>query len=245
MDQNELSNKVYELIVERDRLEKEIFIYIRSNQEILKERDTLLHEIKNPLTILSGDIEMLSTHYLPEDPKIHRLLERMSRSQKRIQDYIKNLAIHENIKTLTIDCKKVPIEAFVKFVQKELHHFQNEIVFKNAIYNPTQEIEIDLEIFLEGLLNIIKNSDTHATSMIFITIYEKESNLIVEVEDDGPGFSQNALKNYKQPYFSENPLVSNMGLGLYITDKIMEKLNIEMILSNQLGANTKLIIKKL
>ena len=99
-------------------------------------------------------------------------------------------------------------------------------------------------MFLEGLTNILKNSVDYAKSEIILNIYENDSYLIVDIEDDGPGFSQEALLNYNKPYFSENPLVGNMGLGLYITDEIMKKQDIEMVLSNQFGANTKLFIKK-
>lgn len=205
--------------------------------------DMILHEIKNPLTILSGDIEMLNSFYKTEDIKVNKILDRMSRSEKRIRNYMDNLKLSENIKDIEIDIKDITYENFIRTIKGELNHWNKEIIFSYKLSDLSKTIKIDLDAFLEGFTNIIKNSETHANSKISINIYEDDSSLIVEVEDDGPGFSKEALSNYNKAYFSENPLVGNMGLGLYITDVIMKKLGIEMILTNKSGANTKLSIK--
>ncbi|NMD38573.1 MAG: hypothetical protein GYA87_07850, partial [Christensenellaceae bacterium] len=59
-DNNELSNKVFALNQENIELNKENFVNIRKIHDVSKKVDTVLHEIKNPLAILSGDIEMLN-----------------------------------------------------------------------------------------------------------------------------------------------------------------------------------------
>lgn len=207
--------------------------------------DTILHEIKNPLTILSGDIEMLSTTYAIKDEKMNCILSRMSRIKKRIQDYIMNLNTCENIKKLEADIQSISINDFVNLIKTELHQWTYEISLTNNLNDLSQIIKLDSELFLQGITNVLKNSINYAENRIALNIYEDDRYLVVEIEDDGPGFSREALLNYNKPYFSENSLVGNMGLGLYITDEIMKKQGIEMILSNQMGANTKLFIKKL
>lgn len=243
-DKNELSNKVFELNQENIRLNQENFINIRRVHEVSKKVDTVLHEIKNSLTVLSGDTEMLNANFDFKDEKINRILSRMSRSEKRIQDYIKNLNVSENIKGLEANIKPISLNNLINIIKIELSHWTTEISFSYKIKDLSQIIQLDSELFLEALTNIIKNSTNYAESEITLNIYEDDRHIIFEIEDDGPGFSQEALLNYNKPYFSENSLVGNMGLGLYITDEIMKKHEIKMILSNRLGANTKLFIKK-
>ncbi|MDY3706652.1 HAMP domain-containing sensor histidine kinase [Vagococcus lutrae] len=243
-DMNELSNKVFELNEENIRLQQENFINIKKIHEISQKMDTILHEIKNPLTILSGDIEMLSTTYAIKDEKMNCILSRMSRIKKRIQDYIMNLNTCENIKKLEADIQSISINDFVNLIKTELHQWTYEISLTNNLNDLSQIIKLDSELFLQGITNVLKNSINYAENRIALNIYEDDRYLVVEIEDDGPGFSREALLNYNKPYFSENSLVGNMGLGLYITDEIMKKQGIEMILSNQIGANTKLFIKK-
>lgn len=243
-EENEFSNKVFELNQENIKLKKENFINIRKVYEVSKKVDTLLHEIKNPLTILSGDIEMLNTNYDFKDPKIKQIISRISRSEKRIQDYINHLNVSQSIKDLEVDIKSISVYKLINIIQTELIHWTREITFTYEVKDLSQIIQLDSELFLEGLINILKNSMNYAKSEIALNIYENDNHLIVEIEDDGPGFTQEALNNYNKPYFSENPVVGNMGLGLYITDEIMKKQEIEMVLSNQFGANTKLFIKK-
>ncbi|MDO5726235.1 MAG: HAMP domain-containing sensor histidine kinase [Tissierellia bacterium] len=244
-DSNELSDKVFELVDENEKLKRENFKNIININELYKERDTIFHEIKNPLTTLGGDIEILNARLQLKDEKTLRILDRMARTEKRIRDYIININYSENIKTKKLDLSPICFGDFIKLIKDELNAWDKEINFSYDLKDLTKHIDIDSKMFLEAFVNILKNSDRHAKTEICINVFEDESHLIVEIEDDGPGFSKQALENFNKPYFSENPLVGNMGLGLYITDEIMKKLDIDMVLSNNLGANTKLFIKKL
>lgn len=243
-DNSELSNKVFELNQENIRLQQENFINIKKIHEVSQKMDTILHEIKNPLTILGGDIEMLNANFTFQDEKINRILSRMARSRKRMWDYIENINISESIKKIEVNIQIISIHDFIILVETELSQWPQKISLTYKFKDLYQTIKLDPELFIEGMTNILKNSTNYAKSEITLNIYENDRYIVVEIEDDGPGFSKEALLNYNKPYFSENPLVGSMGLGLYITDEIMKKQGIEMILSNKLGANTKLVIKK-
>ncbi|MGF3115056.1 sensor histidine kinase [Facklamia sp. P12945] len=243
-DQNELSKKVFELVVKNIELKKDRFNSIQKTNELSKKLDTILHEIKNPLAVLSGDMEMLNTIYEPDDERVKRILSRMTRSEKRIQDYVNNLQIGQNMADMELDIRTIKSKDLLYMIKRELDCWEDNLSFRCKLKDLSQKIDLDLERFIEGLVNILKNSKRHAKNQITLSLYENESYLIVEIEDDGLGFSQEALNNYNKPYFSENPLVGNMGLGLYITDEIMKKQGVKMVLSNNVGANTKLFIKK-
>lgn len=244
-DRNELTRKSFDLIKENENLKQTNLINIRNMNNLYKQMDTILHELKNPLAVLSGDIEMLTGIYNYDDEKINIIIARITRSVDRIKSYINKLRVREGLNSLELKIKDISFDDFINFIQKDLTICHKNIDFSYKLRDLSKKIMLDLELFLEGFTNIIKNSDAYAKSKISINIYEDEEFLIVEIEDDGLGFSKDALNNYNKPYFSENPLVCNMGLGLYITDEIMKKQDIKMFLSNNSGANTKLFIKKL
>ncbi|MDO5650215.1 MAG: ATP-binding protein, partial [Gallicola sp.] len=107
------------------------------------------------------------------------------------------------------------------------------------------EVNVDIDYLNEALYNIVKNAEQHAENKIQILVHVEDEHLVIDVHDDGPGFSSDAMRNYQQAYFSENPLAKNSGLGLYIADRLLQLQNISMELSNLNGAMVKLRMKLL
>ncbi|WP_028125193.1 sensor histidine kinase [Eremococcus coleocola] len=243
-DINELSDRVFALSQENLNIKEENFANIIRMNEVSKQMDSLLHEIKNPLTILSGDLEIIDKKFKFEDERLIRIIARMTRSTRRIQDYIQYLSMSQHIKDIEVNVRPIKLNALIVSIEAELNNLQRDIHFRKDISDLSQIVHLDLALFIEGMTNILRNSDAYAKSKITIKLFENDQEVILEIEDDGPGFSQEALQNYNKAYFSENPLVGNMGLGLYITDEIMKKLGVKMVLNNKLGASTQLIIKK-
>lgn len=243
-DRNELSDKVFSLRLELERLEKDNMANAQAINEVSKHLDTLLHEIKNPLAVLSGDIEMLESLYDFEDDGLNQMIDRMERNKERINSYVNSLELNDNIKNIEINKEPIYLGEFITRIKEVLDDYHKTVEFNCTAVDLEQTVNLDLRKFSEGLVNILKNSETYAQDRIALDIYEDGDYVVVDVQDDGPGFSKEALENYNKAYFSENPLFGNLGLGLYITDNLMKKQGIKMKLRNRQGANTKLFIEK-
>lgn len=94
--------------------------------------------------------------------------------------------------------------------------------------------EIELE---RSFMNIITNAVNFSPNNSTITINAniKNRNLIIEVKDQGKGFSEKILKHGKEQFFMEDESRTESGhhgLGLYITNNIIKNYNGELILSN-------------
>jgi signal transduction histidine kinase len=70
----------------------------------------------------------------------------------------------------------------------------------------------------------------------------EDSNLLIEVSDDGPGFSERMLKPGKEQFLMEDDSRSaggHYGLGLYIADRIIEKSDGDVIPGNLNGGGKR------
>ena len=105
---------------------------------------------------------------------------------------------------------------------------------------------LDENIVLEVYENIITNGLRYAKSIIEVNIDEDEKDLIIQVQDDGEGFSKEALRYGTVAFFSENKSNGeNIGLGLNISKELCEKHMGKINLSNNIiGGLVEMKIKK-
>ena len=97
-----------------------------------------------------------------------------------------------------------------------------------------REIFLDKELFLEVFENLVSNGARFAKSRLKTTINNTEEMLSLTVEDDGPGFSMEALHRGTDPFYgSEKDGRVHFGLGLYICKIICEKHSGELVLENR------------
>ncbi len=88
-------------------------------------------------------------------------------------------------------------------------------------------IYIRSDLFKRCINNLINNSLRYRVSRIHINVKTTQTQLIVEVEDDGAGLTTDLLKKVKKPYYStdNNSKKGNIGLGLSIVQHIVDMHN--------------------
>lgn len=81
--------------------------------------------------------------------------------------------------------------------------------------------------FIHAFRNITENAVGFAQSFVRITATWTEQNLIVSIEDDGPGFDQQILKRLGEPYVTTRQPTpgkdGGLGLGLFIAKTLLER----------------------
>ena len=97
-------------------------------------------------------------------------------------------------------------------------------------------------------MNIITNAVDFSPNNSTITIDSAidNSQLIIQVIDQGKGFSKKMLKYGKEQFFMENESktkTGHHGLGLYIANAIITKHNEELVLSNNKSGGGSVTIK--
>ena len=93
---------------------------------------------------------------------------------------------------------------------------------------------------IQVLINILNNARDALLSIenqkrfIFIKVYTKESNLIIEIKDNAGGIEENIMDRIFEPYFTTKNKSQGTGIGLYMSKEIVENhLNGELLVSNE------------
>ena len=136
-------------------------------------------------------------------------------------------------------------------LQVEQEQKENDAKIKTAEVLLATELFLDKELVLEVFENLVSNGARFAKSRLFVSLgvteisaaaeeaQVKEANatttkLLLTVEDDGPGFSEEALHRGTDPFYgSEKDGRVHFGLGLYICKTICEKHGGELVLENR------------
>ena len=104
--------------------------------------------------------------------------------------------------------------------------------------------------------NIINNAYSFSgkKGKIFVILKDKINKIHIDIEDNGPGFPNSALKKVFDRFYSERPINEEFGkhsgLGLSISKQIIEAHQGIIIAENVLdknkvtGARIKIILKK-
>lgn len=75
---------------------------------------------------------------------------------------------------------------------------------------------------LHGLANITENAVDFARANVWIRVYWDEPEIVIVIEDDGPGIPPEVLRNLGEPYKTSRPDKGGMGLGVFIATTLLE-----------------------
>ena len=199
----------------------------------------LAHDLKTPLTVIQGNIDLINETNIDEEQKLYAGY--ISDSSEQMQSYIKIL----------IDISRASMGYKLHISTIEVSDFLNKIVMQiNALcliqniktdiqmYNLPKQITVDMLLLERAIMNIVNNAVEHSSEdgTIFISIIGQQNLLEISIIDDGIGFSEEALKYAKEQFYMSDSSRSNkmhFGMGLYIANSIIEqhggKLHLENI----------------
>jgi PAS domain S-box-containing protein len=192
------------------------------------------HEVRNPLNSISLNLDLLEDE-LPDDAS-----ERLLRQIKVFREEIEKLsAIVTNYLSLSrlnkTDFKIVPMTEIldatiekIKITSADLlaEHHRKLMIRRKFESEPTPFlVQLDENQFSRVLLNLLQNAIESAMSRekrieIEVALFRKNTNLILEITDNGEGISDETREKLFTPFFSTKS--GGTGLGLYIVREIIE-----------------------
>ena len=189
----------------------------------------IAHDIKTPLTIIKGNSELI----LEEDKiaDIYQFAEIINNNSDKIERYIK-LLIDETKNDLTEDsAEKTNINTIITDIlnqSKELCKTKGiELIISNMELDA--EADVNKDLIERAVINLVRNAIEHTTfeKKIKINLKGVEKCFIVEVEDYGKGFSDEALKYAKNQFYTERTERNeeHYGIGMYFANMVAEKYN--------------------
>ncbi|NIA08331.1 MAG: HAMP domain-containing protein [Nitrospiraceae bacterium] len=182
---------------------------------------TVAHEVKNPLGIIKGALDILKKKEVDDTIKstmIEYVDDEIMRLNRLIQDFL------DFSKPRRPQFKKIDLNAMVRdLVEKMRLEWESKgIAIDSDIAEEKCILQADQDMLLQALLNIIKNAceacDTGGS--ILVKTRMPHENWIVEIRDTGKGMDEETKKRAFDPFFTTK--AQGTGLGLAYVGKIIE-----------------------
>ena len=110
-----------------------------------------------------------------------------------------------------------------------------------------QELWMDREAFSQIYENLLSNAARYARERIRVRLYREQDFLVLQVADDGVGFTPKDLQNAFAPYYrgdrGKPASSSHFGLGLYICSLLAGKLGGRLQLANGEAGGARVTVK--
>lgn len=201
--------------------------YNRNQKVILQIFTNISHDLRTPITVLKGYIEMLYLQSQKEDlpPAIHATIEKMQRNSQELVHSVNNLfnlakiqsgdmIFHIQKVNLTQVCHEIILE-FYTILEEEKFHVEVNIEDKPLYAN------VDIEAVGRILKNLIDNAVKYGNAGKFlgISLYKKDNHIYIEVEDHGAGISEkDKIHIFTRAYTADRK--KGNGLGLAISQEL-------------------------
>lgn len=215
----------------------------------------IAHEIKNPLTYVSGYLQMLSAELPETDPKkpTFRILTEESERISRIVNELLGFASERASEKKVADLKNI-LEDVLLLVGYQLRVENIELV-KNLETSPHKagwgggsahtsahtKVLADPYKLKQLFLNLIQNAKDAMPNggKLFVSLRRTEGNNVeVEVQDTGCGVPAENLNRVFEPFYTSKGHVHRTGLGLFVCKKIIEEHEGGLSLKSKLGEGT-------
>lgn len=195
---------------------------VRHHQAALAVCAAVTHELGSPLTTL----RLISEDFLhhPQDittTDIEELVMQVRRCHQIVQDFSRQ--VQEEEPSFFV---QLPLRAFLQMqVEAVLNDRETDMTFDIQCLDthPTEEPMIRLYPEMIYLFkNIFTNAFDFARTHVLINVSWEESTLTVQVQDDGPGVSEEVLCALGLPFISQRD--GHLGLGLFVIQHLVTTL---------------------
>lgn len=199
----------------------------------------IAHEIKNPLTAIKGFIQLIKKDGKANTNHVNLVLSEIDR-------------INEIVSEMLV-LSKPPTKKLTPFPLKEVIHYVSNLVSNETKRSRIQIVvrNIDESTIVKGdvnglkqvFINIIKNAMEAMPDGGVIEISAEKTmphDLKIQIKDDGIGISDANLDQLGIPFYTSKE--KGMGLGLTITNKIIQEHNGQLQIESEEGKGTTVTI---
>jgi His Kinase A (phosphoacceptor) domain./Histidine kinase-, DNA gyrase B-, and HSP90-like ATPase. len=200
------------------------------------------HDIRNPLTVVQGYLDMMLRYY-PEgkisDDKLLHTFTLMQAQLKRLNTFSDRMKELNDIEAMKVNPRKNNLFELVTKLQDNINGItfskDRTIELKSGIHSNQETGYYDEDIILEVFDNIVSNAISFAKSYIEIVLEIEKDYLYLYVHDDGKGFSKTDIYHASNSYYcNREQAEDHFGMGLTICKILCEKHGGKLTLSNSM-----------
>lgn len=198
---------------------------------------SVVHEIKNPLTIIKGYLQLFKVDpEIPEKKKetIDLLLREVDQMKEEINFLLNMSKPNENLKEEVISIQKELCHV-VTIINSFLiaNNMTINLISKQEAFVSMSSIEFK-QLFINLIKNAVEASDPNKTIQLEVVV--EEELVLIKVIDEGCGMTNVQLERIGTPYYTNKPLGN--GLGMIVCTNIISKYNGKLSIMSELNKGT-------
>ena len=228
-------------------------------REISKSRDLstigmlarwMAHEIRNPLSSLNINIELLREELggeaqLSQKEEIHSLINFISHETLRLENNLKDFLDFNRLPPLKFEWIQLNevLDSVVRLLRPDAQiknarietHFQKKLPM----------LKIDVSQFNLALSNLLINSTQAVSEKGEVHLFTRGSkkNVFVILEDSGVGISKEHLPKIFQPFYTTKASGKGTGLGLSLVDRVVREHGGTVDVTSEVGKGTRFVVR--
>lgn len=226
-----------ESAIEKNKLVKEL----EREKDLRISLFKITHEIKNPIAVCKGYLEMLDYN---NEKKVKKYIPIIKNEIERTLTVINDFSDYGKLK---IEKEIIDLSVLLEDVFQMLTPLFEEKKVKNTLFMKEDELylEVDYNRIKQVLVNLLKNAieaqpEDRELELKLEVKKQKESVKLI-IEDNGVGMSKENLAKISNIFYTTKQ--SGTGLGVALSKEILELHNGSLTYKSQLGKGTKAIIK--
>ncbi len=248
-----VNNKLKQEITKRKRVEKEREEIYKKEKKLRYELEAqlsqrieftraLVHELKTPLTPLLGASGILVSRL--KDKTLRRIAKNINQGANNLDKRINDLfdLVKGEIGMLHLSCEKVNaiqmLNEVVDYMVTEAESKGQLLTLELPASLPT--VWCDEDRLRQVILNLLSNASkfTPEKGKINLKAYTKDTNFVVEIEDNGCGIAKKDQEWLFEPYHTlrtKGDRLSGLGLGLPLSKMLVELHGGQMCVKSRSG----------
>ncbi len=208
-------------------------------EETKRERDSFLlvasHELKNPVTSIRGQLQLLRRHLAKKPTAIdaHDLEETLQRIHDQsirlttLIDQLLDINIFRSHETVLSKSRYDLNQLCQKVIEDQLALTGRVIVFSPSV--EPLELQIDVDRMIQVVLNLVGNALKYSSrdKPVEVRVSRNNQRALLQVQDHGLGITPEELPHIFGMYYrtprARSSTTSGLGLGLAISKDIVDR----------------------
>ena len=210
------------------------------------------HNLKTPITRLRMGVDVLEEATNKSD--FDKYIKRINYDLDEMESLVNTLLQYSSLDELKLCLKNEPVDLcqFIPYLIENGNTTGIEVTTnfsKGSIV-----VNTDPQYLAMCLVNILSNATQHAKGIVEVSVEltVRESNrseVLLSIEDDGCGISENDQSNVTKPFWRgvSDPAIKGHGMGLAIVARIAEWLKIDLHITKSAslgGASISMLFRK-
>lgn len=240
--------KMYATMDERLTQMETLNLELEKNKDLLVEAerfaaigrmsDQLLHELRNPFSIIGGMTNFLERKN--HDTNLNKFIKTILTNSRRIEKTLDDMFDFVHLPELVLEpvflCKLV--SASIDLLRSEMK--RHDVAWHLNLLDRDACLMLDKNHLLQAILNVLRNSiEAMADGGMLIVAVEKQNDSFYEIRiaDTGLGIAKGHITKADEPFFTTK--THSMGLGLSLAKRTFEMHDGSLeIQKNRIGGTT-------